>query len=350
MAFEQLRLIPRDSTDGQLIPYAIDFTDFQSQDENFRFRLGRNGVNEPVMLKLAYAGERARELLDHEWRIGKWLGEQGRDFVSTMVGHNPTSVPPYSVMTFRGSPLSQMDLPLDRETLRRVITGLLNGLEVLRASRVVHRRINLDTLCWDGVALQITDFTRAELDGTGEAVWHGDDVYAAGLVIYHLYTGELPEDDPSAMRARLAGQDGPLRELLGGRNRRPGTDWGGEVFADRAEDRPDARVLLDRWGDGAPRPPLRQARAYEEREREGRRNFAELRARQHAYHRRYHDWAPSWYQPIVPRPVSPQSSRTPHSRFVTPPFVTPDPVVVGAVTVAVILGVLILLIGFRVLA
>ncbi|GAA2372923.1 serine/threonine-protein kinase [Nonomuraea africana] len=259
------------------------------------------------MQKLAYAGERARELLDHEWRIGKWLGDQGRDFLSTMLGHNPDSVPPYTVMTLRGSPLSELGAPVDRATLRMLITGLLNGLEALRTGGVVHRGINLDTLRWDGGALQISDFTRAEFDGAGDTVSHGEDVYAAGLVIYHLYTGELPEDDPLRMRDRLRAQDEPLRQLLGGER---------TVFAQRPQDRPDARELLERWAPAGHRAPAR-ARAYRDREREGRRNFHDLRDRQRAYQERHRGWSPPpprrpW---IIPRPQSPRttSGTTPRS-------------------------------------
>ncbi len=346
MAAEQLQLIPRDSKDGQYVPYTIDFAHDQWTDEHFRFRLGRNAVNEPVMQKMAHAGTRARELLDHEWRIGKWLGDQGRDYVSTMLGHNPDAVPPFTVMTLRGEPLSRLSVPVDRETLRMLVAGLLHGLEVLRSCGVVHRRLNLDTLRWDGGSLQITDFTHAQYDGAGDTVSHGEDVYAAGLVIFHLYTGELPEDDPARMEQRLRGQDVLLRRLLAGESTGAERAVFGErtVFADRAEDRPDARELLERWTPGG-RATTGLARAYRDREREGRRNFHELRARQHAYGQRHRGWTPPprrrpW---IVPKPQAARAGRARPRRLSDWTLVAPlrRPPLVRAAAAVTVVGVLV---------
>jgi hypothetical protein len=287
---ERLHLVLADQPGRGPQPYDVEFDGRQLTGPELRVRWGRNRLNEPVVQKLAHGGPPAHALLRREREIGMAL--RGRlaaggypSQLGLFLGHNADSLPPYLVATSRGESLAELavTLPLPATLLAPVVQELVRALRWLSAARVVHGRIDLATLRWDGSGLQLVDFEHAVLEGepypacsccSGRVVEqrpaaHRDDVRDAGLVIYRLYTGEGVGDAKEA-RDRLDLQDAPLRALLA------------DVFDDRPDARPDARVLLRRLRLADPTrrgvPPV-----VEDRELRARARFRDIREGQRAF-------------------------------------------------------------------
>ena len=243
------------------------------------------------------------------------------------MGYNFNESPASAVVTYHGRPLADLardeaNWPLGHALRTKIITDLLQGLELLRVSRIVHGGIGLDTLYWDGTALQITDFGQAALSGKypdGRSAHHGDDIYAAGRVIYHVYTGQPPPADPAALRQQIEHvQDAELRDLLLQRDLVAGTDRY-YVFAADQSKRPTARLLLDRLDK---RPHGIQWSHLVDRDRRTRDSFRHLRDRQRRFQAAYRPPAsrrpvpwPSWTVPGEhPRPAPGPGSIVPARR------------------------------------
>lgn len=297
MAVERLRLVPAGAVDGMPVPYEIDFDGDQRILQGLRLRFGRNCINGPVVQKIVDksapdGGAAALALLEREREVGVWLGRKGGELISKSVGHAFDEEPPFIVTTYRGRTLA--DLARDRErwppppeVARKMIFDLLHGLNTLRICKVTHRRIGMDTLRWDGTTLQIADLGHAKMEGSlNGAARHVDDVRDAGAVIFQIYTGEPPPDDPVELRRRLATQEDETLHSLLVRYHPISRAIESDVFAHEPSLRPTARVLLDRW---SAKPRVTGRVDYRERERRIRSEFAALRERQRAYQRAHAD-------------------------------------------------------------
>jgi serine/threonine protein kinase len=208
-----------------------------------------------VAQKIAVDGDSAPLRLQRELDVARYLGAQrGGDLVSKCLGYNFSPGQPWILVTYRGRPLADLvpdraRWPLDHTLRTKLITDLLRALEILSVSSIVHGGISLDTLYWDGDTLQITDFSRAALAGTypdGRPAHPGDDIEAVGRVIYQVYTGHPPPQDPAELRRQIGQvQDDWLRDLLLRRNQVTARDVN-YVFADDPNRRPTAAELLSR--------------------------------------------------------------------------------------------------------
>lgn len=317
MAEETLRLVPIDTIDGSPVPYVVDFDGEQRLLAGMRYRLGRNSFGEPVALKIAADGSDAATHLRRERQVALYMGPRGGELLAKCLGHSLKEDPAFAVVAYRGRSLAELlrgeeGRSLGHELRMKIITDLLQGLELLRVCKVTHGGIGLDTLRWDGTTLQIADFGRAALDGTGpdgRYLDHADDVYAAGRVIYHVYTGQPPPDDPVELRAQVEHvQDAKLRDLLLRRDLVTRTDLD-YVFADDRAKRPTAKVLLGRLDE---RPHGVQAERLLARDREIQADFRKLRERQQRFRAVYETWAarnPEKTQGALPSPAAAPRAR-----------------------------------------
>ncbi|WAZ25043.1 hypothetical protein STRCI_006506 [Streptomyces cinnabarinus] len=172
-------------------------------------------------------------------------------------------------------------------------SSLFRALRLLEWAGLVHRSISPATVRWDGARVQLTNFGSADRVGRprqrmGSLPWappeqregtgandHRDDIWSAGQLVYFVaHAGE-------ASGNRMPPVAGPVRD-----------DLLKDVFAERAEQRPDARTMLrriaapDPWDDlGRPSDPLL----------EGRHRFTELLADK---------GTSAW--PVVPRAADPR--------------------------------------------
>jgi Protein kinase domain len=201
--------------------------------------------------------------------------------VSRLIGYEPTSAAPFVLLAgYRGEALTGVAArQLMPDERRRFQISLLTALCWLAAAGIAHRAIGPSTVFWDGRRVQITDFSRATVVGVprqpvGGPPWAApeqrpgqvsgyvstqDDLWAAGQLIYYVCTGEERGDRDQSTDPELDG-------LLSG------------VFGP-AETRPSPQdLLVNRLGQDVPVPA---APVVDPRLTEGRRRFAELRARKH---------------------------------------------------------------------
>ncbi|MXM65541.1 hypothetical protein GR925_19305 [Streptomyces sp. HUCO-GS316] len=186
-------------------------------------------------------------------------------------------------------PFLLLDPPRDARTLAERAGGLMlsaeqkkfesslfRALRLLERAGLVHRSIGPATVRWDGARVQLTDFSTADRVGRprqriGSQPWvspeqhagtgnndHRDDIWSAGQLVYFVAHSREPTGN------RMPPIAGPVRD-----------DLLKDVFAERADQRPDARTMLrriaasDPWDAlGRPSDPLL----------EGRRRFVELLA------------------------------------------------------------------------
>ena len=254
MAVETLTLVPAGTLGRALVPYLVDFNGQQRQEAGVRYRVGQNDFSGPVAQKIATGDSAVKPGLQRELEVARYLGTRGGELLSKCVGYNFDDSPAYTVVTYRGRPLASLagdeaNWPPGHAVRTKISRDLLQGLELLRVSRIVHGAIGLGTLRWDGTTLQITGFGQAALSGRypdGRPAHHANDVYAAGRVIYQVYTGHAPPDDPWDLRQQIEQvQDAELRDLLLRRDLVASTDRD-YVFAEDPDRRPTSRTLLDR--------------------------------------------------------------------------------------------------------
>lgn len=282
---ERLQLVLVEAPTVEPQPYDIEFVGTQRLVPLLRHRQGRNRLNESVLVKYAHGGAHATDLLFRAQRIGKIMfdgsgtGYPGQ--LSRLIGHNWDSTLPMLVTTHIGQELSTIadQFPLNAGMLAPIVRDLLGTLAWLNRFRVVHGRIGLSTLRWDGNLLALTDFEHAVLEGEPQPrcaccpprdglATPRDDVLAAGLVIYQLYTGhELSREQA---RRQLPLDDAVLGRLLT------------NVFNERPASRPDARELLRRLR--LPDPTTTAFPAHwETLEQKARATFADVRQRQREF-------------------------------------------------------------------
>jgi hypothetical protein len=260
----------------------------------------------PVAQKIALGNTSPDGFLPGEVSIGRTLIRRiGRSeypaCLSRLVGYDPgmsedvKSARPSAVFTYQPHTLSDIShqLPVDPRLFWQIADGLIVALCYLQAAQVVHRRIRLETVRWDGSdgrTVQLADFSYAVPEWelrprpVGEAPWDPpeargaagsadcrDDVYAIALLLARLATGQEFADDGEASEA-ITRLDMGQRRLLS------------KAIAPRRRDRPAASELrkLRRLSDPL-NPVLRGDQA---RESEAQARFAELRRRQETAARR----------------------------------------------------------------
>lgn len=305
---EQLQLILAGDFGRGLQTYDVEFDGRRRLDGPLLSRYGRNRVNEPVALRSAGPDPESVVLLRREvdalTRLrGRLTERRYPTQLTRLIGHNPDHEPPYLLRTNRGEPLSRLEMPLRADVLGPVVDDLVRILRYLAVSGLVHRRIGLSTLHWDGEGLQLVDFEHAVLSGLPAPACsccpnrpppegtarRQDDLLDAGLVLYRLFTNE-DVTDPVEVRRRLALQDVVVRDLLAG------------VFDPDRTRRPDPLALLRRRKlpdplSGSGRPVTTIA----DRETGGVEAFERLRAEQRAF--------AAWYQQnahvLLKEPVPP---------------------------------------------
>jgi hypothetical protein len=296
VAEQTLQMVPSGRLAEAPVSYVVDFNGQQRQAGGIRHRLGRNAVSGPVALKVAL-DEAAMPRLQRELEVARYLGSRGGELLSKCVGYNFGDAPASTVVTYRGQPLSDLvrdeaNWPPDHLLRTKIITDLLQGLELLRVSSIVHGGISLDTVHWDGTTVQIIDFGQAALSGKypdGQPAHHGDDIRAAGGVIYHVYTGQPAPADSIDLRQQLGQvQDTELRDLLLHRDH-AGADID-YVFAEDWDRRPTSRILLRRLDT---RPHGVQWQQMVARDRAVRDDFRQLRERQRRSRNAYARWEAS---------------------------------------------------------
>lgn len=295
MAEEQIRLVPS----AALVPipstYTINFTGYQRRTGGVTYRLGENAFSGPVALKTG-ADPRAGDQLRRELDVSRFLGGHGGELLSKCLGYDFGNTPMSALVTYRGRPLADLvrdesNWPPDNSIRTKMITDLLQGVELLHLSSIVHGAISMNTLHWDGNTLQIVDFGHAALCGTypdGRPARHGDDIQAVSRVVYHVYTGQPPPSDPVALRHQIEHvQDPQLRDLLLRRDLVTGIDFD-YAFSPDDNKLPTARMLLDRLDR---RPRGVQWQQLVTREEQTRKDFQRLREQQQDFRDVYLPWA-----------------------------------------------------------
>ena len=220
--------------------------------------------------------------------------------LSRLIGYDIDSVEPFVLHAMPpGEPCALHAGRLALAPLGAFQRGLVHGLELLAAAGVVHGELGPDTVRWDGRTVQIDDFGGASVvgerrsgprrcawaspeqtAGTGRAS-ASDDVWSAGLVIFHVATGR-PVGQAGA--PDLEDRGAALRSVLD------------HVFEAEVAMRPTAQVLATRLGAVPPVPPVPVEVTEEEQAMDrGRRAYdAALREK--------------WPPPVAGAPPSPPAS------------------------------------------
>jgi serine/threonine protein kinase len=229
----------------------------------------------------------AYDSLDNEILAGVRLARLYRNQsyppeVTELLGYEAHSADPFALVApLRGEPVgdrpkltSQQVLPFQRSLLRAVLT--ING------AGVAHRGISPRTVRWDGIHVQLTDFSTATLIGSprtavGAQPWQApeqrpgkakgvvtdkDDLWAAARLLFFVETegGELESENKKAQFAEYP----DLAELIRDVFRSP-------------EDRPTTRTMLHRFGAPGSVPQLVPDQTFER----GKAAFEQQRARNH---------------------------------------------------------------------
>lgn len=332
MAEETLSLVPYDSLAEDEYRYTIDFSDTERHAPGLKYRFGTTALAGPVAYKTVLDGtvgpNEAAVLprLRREMEVARCLGDaRGGARISKCLAYRFTHAGEAAVLvTYAGEPLAdlgrdQQRWPLSHTLRVKLATDLLEALETLRVSGVVHGALGLDTLLWDGSTLQIAEFGQASLRGSdpdGRTAHPGDDIAAAGRVLYEVYTGYPPPDDPRDLRRQIEEvQDTSLRNLLLRRDLVSGTDHYYAFDAD-PDRRPTPRTLLDRLDE---RPLDKRREELLRRDREVRADFRALRERQERFRRAYARWTGSHRSAVPPGPVP----RAPGTDSQTAPWTAP---------------------------
>ena len=197
--------------------------------------------------------------LRRELEVARYLRGNGGELLSKCLAYQFADSSSSTLVSYRGQSLADVardnaSWPLAHMLRTKLTIDLLQGLELLRISSIVHGAISMDTIFWDGRTAQITDFGSAALCGQypdGGPAHHADDMAAACRVIYQVYAVQPPPDDPFELRRQLEEvQDTELRDLLLRRDASGGDVY--YAFAADPDRRPTSRMLLDRMDTGRP--------------------------------------------------------------------------------------------------
>jgi hypothetical protein len=185
----------------------------------------------------------AESLLDNEIRALVRLSQRYPDGsfpeqFPKLVGYNFDLAEPFVLMTRYARPMSDEGLRTLLTDERRIfMVNLFRALERLAAVDLVHGSVGLSSICWDGSVFQLVNFEHALSAGerlrSGAPPAHpGDDVLAAGHLVYQLTTGRRPSRRDEV--PDLTGQPPAIAGLLRG------------LFASDPARRPSAVEVLDR--------------------------------------------------------------------------------------------------------
>ncbi|MGW6445238.1 hypothetical protein [Lentzea sp. NPDC055074] len=196
--------------------------------------------------------QRVETLLDNEIRaLTRLRTRYGTPVpeLPALVGYDFDSAEPFLLLElYRGRRLDNGLSDLMSTERDQFTVGLFRALAQLAAVGLVHGSVGPASLYWDRDTTQLTHLEhsvahgeayRSSPPGSESTAHPGDDVQAAGRVVFELYTsrrlgpGEVPD---------LASQSEYLARLLSG------------VFAPQPADRPTAEEMLNRLGDRAPLP------------------------------------------------------------------------------------------------
>jgi hypothetical protein len=221
--------------------------------------------------------------LDNEILAGLRLARQARSRpyppeVSRLIGYAADSISPFALLEpYRGESADAVAGHLAPTGQHEFRVSLLTGLRWLAEAGIAHCGIGPSTVRWDGEHVLITDFSLATVIGARQQViappaWaalrsqtglasEGDDILAAGLLIYYVLAGE-ELTDPGKL------DDWPgLGDLLA------------EVFRKDPGLRPSARELLtERLG---ARDPVPRGLGIDPALEQGRREFDARRKAKH---------------------------------------------------------------------
>lgn len=254
MAEQQIPLVPSGARDGAPWPYPIMFANTSRVTAGVTYEFGSSPLDGPVVLKTAAKDSGAAVRLQRELDVARYLQTRGGERLSKCIGYSIVDSSFSTIVTYRGRPLvalvrDEANWPLGHDLRMKIIDDLLQSVEMLRVSSIVHGAIELNTLHWDGNTLQLVDFGGAALCGRypdERPAHHGDDVLAAGRVIYQVHTGQRAPDDDVELRRQIQHvQDDDLRKLLLHHDLVSDIDID-YVFAREPGMRPTSRVLLDR--------------------------------------------------------------------------------------------------------
>jgi hypothetical protein len=328
MAAESLQLVPVGSLTGKRVDYLVSYSGTQRIKAGIRYALGTM-AGYPVAVKtmapapsVLTAGAAPGQSLLREVQVGECLRGRGGERLAACLASDVPNEPSLTLTASRGVPLSvlvqdEARWPLPHPQREKAMRDLVQGLEVLRLSGLVHGAIGLDTLYWDGSTLQITDFSHASFQGRyldGSEAHHSEDIIAAARVIYHLCIGQSLPADPAELRDQVERDP-----TLGGTER--GRAQGGlllhqlpahgrdEYYAFSADPdlRPTSQTLLA-WLN---RPHGRQPADLAEQEQRDRARFRALRERQARARVAYFAWDRQRRTavPRLLRPVQPARNR-----------------------------------------
>jgi hypothetical protein len=118
-----------------------------------------------------------------------------------LIGWDADTAEPFLLVRApRGEPVSALAGQLMLSAQQAFQAGLLRGLLLLHGARLVHGAIGPETVRWDGQQVQVWDLTSTAVQGETLPAWArpgavrvadpADDIRSAGVLIYHVETGE----------------------------------------------------------------------------------------------------------------------------------------------------------------
>ena len=196
--------------------------------------IGRRVAIKTVKLPNADDDE-TREELERFRREARAAGGLSHPNIVPIFDYGETSELAYIVMEFIGggslTGLLKKHTRLPASEALRIMDQLLSGLQFSHEKGIVHRDVKPDNvMLTDDQTVKIADFGIARIEGSGATVvgtmlgtpsymspeqWRGDaqidarsDIYAAGVMLYHLLTGKRPfEGNQSAIMHKVLSEE-----------------------------------------------------------------------------------------------------------------------------------------------
>ena len=206
--------------------------------------IGRRVAIKTVKLPNADDDE-TREELERFRREARAAGGLSHPNIVPIFDYGETNELAFIVMEFIGggslTGLLKKHTRLPAPEALRIMDQLLAGLQFSHEKGIVHRDVKPDNvMLTDDQTVKIADFGIARMEGSGATVvgtmlgtpsymspeqWRGDaqidarsDIYAAGVMLYHLLTGKRPfEGNQSAIMHKVLSEDAvPPSEVYSG--------------------------------------------------------------------------------------------------------------------------------------
>ena len=196
--------------------------------------IGRRVAIKTVKLPNADDDE-TKEELERFRREARAAGGLSHPNIVPIYDYGETSEIAYIVMEYVGggslSGLLKKHTKLPKAEALRIMEQLLSGLQYSHERGIVHRDVKPDNvMLTDDQTVKIADFGIARIEGSGATVvgtmlgtpsymspeqWRGDahidarsDIYAAGVMLYHILTGKRPfEGNQSAIMHKVLSED-----------------------------------------------------------------------------------------------------------------------------------------------